>query len=155
MKKIWIALLALGLFAPAAAVAQGGKNWNTNSDNVVIDGYDVVAYFTEDRPVRGRADLSAEYDGVKFYFSSSENLEAFKKDPQKFAPKFGGFCAFGVAANKAKVPVDPHTFKVYNGELLLFFNDLYKGQPVNTKIMWNQNERKLYQDATTTWPTLK
>ena len=129
--------------------------WNVNKDNVVLDGYDVVAYFHADQPARGQADLSAEHDGVKFYFSSEENQAAFQKEPGRYAPQFGGFCAFGVAANKAKVPTDPRTFKIHDGELLLFFNDMYQGKPVNTKIMWNHDEQNLYKQAAQTWPTLE
>ncbi len=148
----WTALM---LWLPLAAGAQeAAGRWNTNADNVMLDGYDVVAYFTTDRPTRGRADLSARHDGATFYFSSRSNLDAFRKEPKKYAPKFGGFCAFGVAANQAKVPVDPSTYKIHNGELLLFFNDMYQGQKVNTKILWNQNEPELYVQAVQTWKTL-
>ena len=146
--------LILSLVA-AGTSAAGAASWNTNEEGLVLDGYDVVAYFNQDRAVEGRPDLSAKHDGVRFLFSSQDNLVAFREDPGKYTPKFGGFCAFGVAANKAKVPTNPTTFKIYNGELLLFFNDVYQGQKVNTKVLWNQNERDLYEEATETWPTLE
>jgi YHS domain-containing protein len=122
---------------------------------VVLGGYDVVAYHTQGKPVRGRSAFTGRYEGGTFYFSSQENLAAFEKQPARYAPRFGGFCAFGVAANKARVPVDPATFKIQNGELLLFFNDMYEGKKVNTKPLWEENPDKLYQDATATWPTLE
>ena len=146
--------LALSLVAAGTSTA-GATSWNTNDNGVVLDGYDVVAYFNEDRAVKGRYDLNAEHDGVRFHFSSRENLAAFQEDPGKYTPKFGGFCAFGVAANEAKVPTNPTTFKIYNGELLLFFNDVYQGKKVNTKVLWNQDELVLYEKATVTWPTLE
>lgn len=153
MKTFW----NLNLFLALCLVPVGARAgvWNTNSDDVVLDGYDVVAYFNAAEAVRGRVDLSATHDGVIFHFSSTENRSAFRQQPEKYLPKFGGFCAFGVAANKAKVPVDPETFKIYNGELLVFFNDLYQGEKVNTKVMWNGSERDLYQQATEIWPTLE
>ena len=125
-----------------------------NEQGVVVDGYDVVSYFNEDRAVRGSKELSVEHEGATFYFSSQENRELFKASPGRYMPQFDGYCAFGVAAHKMRVPSDQRTFKIYNGSLLLFFNDLHEGQPVNTKVMWNANERQLYEDATQAWPTL-
>lgn len=150
-----ILLLTLCSLAFASMVQGQTASWFKNGDGVVLDGYDVVAYFSEDRAVRGRAEHALEHAGGTFYFSSAANLDAFRKAPESYAPKFGGFCAFGVAANKAKVPSDPRTFKIYNGELLLFFNDLYEGQPVNTKVMWNANEKQHHDTALRTWSELK
>ncbi len=151
-----LALVALAIAMPTSAfAADAAKRWNTNADNVVLGGYDVVAYHTEDRAVRGKAEHTVTHEGAKFYFASAENMAAFRKESGKYLPKFGGYCAFGVAAQKAKAPTDPRTFKIYNGELLLFYNDLYQGQPVNTKVMWNQNEKQLYTQAVSTWKTLK
>ncbi len=148
----WLIGLIFCLGLPALVMAEGA--WNTNSDNLVLDGYDVVAYHQQDRAVRGRARFSTTYEGAGFRFDSQENLTAFQANPEAFVPKFGGYCAFGVAAKKARVPANPETFKIYNGELLLFFNDLYEGQKVNTKVMWNQNERSLYEQAVAGWKTL-
>jgi len=105
--------------------------------------------------VRGKSARAARHAGETFYFSSQENLAAFEKEPDRYAPQFGGFCAFGVAVKKARVPVDPKTFKIQNGMLLLFFNDMHEGKRVNTKPMWEQNPDQLYDDAIATWPTLK
>lgn len=127
---------------------------NKNEQGVVIDGYDVVSYFNEDRAVRGNKELSVDHKGATYYFSSPANRDAFAASPDSYTPQFEGYCAFGVAAHKMRVPSDPLTFKIYNGNLLLFFNDLHEGQPVNTKVMWNANEQQLYQDATQAWPTL-
>ncbi len=152
--RIAVALVAL---SPALALAGGGgaQKWNSGEHDVVLGGHDVVAYHTQGKPVRGSAAFKAPYAGGTFYFSSQENLAAFEKQPARYAPEFGGFCAFGVAVNKARVPVDPATFKIQNGKLLLFFNDMYEGKKVNTKPMWEKNPDKLYQDAVATWPTLE
>ena len=106
------------------------------------------------RAVQGLAELSAEHEGATFYFTSPEHRAQFQEAPGDFAPKFGGYCAFGVAAHKARVPSDPRTFKIYNGELLLFFNDLFEGAPVNTKVLWNQDEQQLYEQASRMWPAI-
>lgn len=154
MTKLFLAALLVLVPLTAQADHHDSKRWNTNDHGVVLDGYDVVAYHTHDQAVRGSAKHKAEYEGGTFYFSSAENRAAFTENPAKYAPQFGGFCAFGLAKNKMKVPVDPETYKIYNGELLVFFNDMYEGQKVNTKLFWNQGERELYQEAAKTWPTL-
>ncbi len=147
-------LTTLVAFSTLATSAQAGQRWNTDDHGVVLGGYDVVAYHTQDEAVQGSADFAAEYAGGRFYFSTAKNRDAFRKDPAKYAPQFGGFCAFGIAKNHAKVPTDPKTFKIYNGELLLFFNDMYQGQHVNTKILWNQDEKELHHQSHSIWPTL-
>lgn len=152
MKRM--SFLVLMLMLPMTAVA-GNSSWNVDEHGVVLGGYDVVAYHTQDRAVRGSSAHAETYDGATFYFASAENQKAFHEDPKRFVPKFGGFCAFGVAKNHAKVPTDPETFKIHNGELLVFFNDVYNGQKVNTKILWNQSEESLYREAVATWPTLR
>lgn len=151
-----LATILLLLLLPASMLAaDGASHWNTNADGVALDGFDVVAYHTQDRAMRGNAENAVTHDGAKFYFANAENKAAFAKQPARYLPSFGGYCAFGVAKQKAKVPTDPRTFKLYNGELLLFYNDLYQGQPVNTKVMWNQHEQALYDQAAATWKTLK
>jgi len=149
--RMIMASFAAVLFA-SVSVAAG--EWNVNKDNIVLDGYDVVAYQNADKPIKGSKDFSLKYDGVTFYFANKDNMEAFKSNPEKYAPAFNGFCAFGVAMHKAKVPTNPATFKMYNGKLLLFFNDMYEGKKVNTKLMWNGDEAKLYTTAVKNWKEL-
>lgn len=137
-----------------ASVSQAG-GWNTNDKNVVLDGYDVVAYHTMAKAVKGSNRFAMKYDGANFYFSSADNLKAFKAEPKKYVPKYKGYCAFAVGAKNAKVPSDPETFKLYNGELLVFFNDLWDGQKFNTKVPWNQQEKDLFAKAEKNWPALE
>lgn len=144
-------IFALLLLTLSPAFAGG---WNTNKDNVVLDGYDVVAYRTADAAVKGSSKYASRYDGVKFYFSSAENLAAFEKNPAHYLPKYHGYCAFAMGAKNAKVPANADTFKLYNGELLVFFNDEYDGQKFNTKIPWNDNEKALYSKAQSNWKAM-
>lgn len=148
-------VVALVALSPALAFAGDSQKWNSDENGVVVGGYDVVAYHTQGAAVPGKASLAAKHSGQTFLFSSKQNLAAFEKAPDRYAPRFGGFCAFGVAMKKALVPTDPATFKIQDGKLLLFFNDMYEGKKVNTKPMWEQNPDKMYQDAVATWPTLK
>jgi len=137
------------------SVNASAGSWNTNDKNVVLDGYDVVAYRTMDMAVKGSASNSATYDGAEFHFANAENLAKFNEAPARYAPKFNGYCAFAAAHHNAKVPANADTFKLYNGELLMFFNDLNEGQKFNTKVPWNGDEQALYATAVTNWKTLE
>ncbi len=87
-------------------------------DAAVVGGYDVVAYHTEGKPIKGSADFSAMYQGAKWHFASAENQAMFKADPGKFAPAYGGWCAAGASKGK-KVPTKPDLWKIVDGQLYL------------------------------------
>lgn len=87
--------------------------------NVGAGGYDVVAYFTEQSAQRGSGWHVAGHEGTTYLFASKENLNAFKKEPEKYLPQYGGYCAFGVAVGK-KFYADPTLWKVVDGKL--YFN---------------------------------
>ncbi len=127
----------------------------TTKENIAIGGYDLVAYFTQHKAVRGSQKFSARVHGVDYWFSNSENKSKFQEDPEKFLPQYGGYCAFAMAAKNAKVPSDPQTFKLHNGKLYLFFNDYYQGSPMNTIIMWNMDEQNMASKANMNWKTMK
>lgn len=154
MMRITVFLIyALAIVALSADAMAG--SWNTNDQGVVLNGHDVVAYHTMDQPVKGDPSHAATYDGVQFHFATAENLAQFAADPAKYAPKFNGYCAFAAAHHNAKVPANADTFKLYNGELLVFFNDIHEGQKVNTKVPWNGNEQAFYKTANENWKTLE
>ncbi len=127
----------------------------TNNNNVANEGYDVVNYFTTNSAFRGSKDFSTEHNGANYYFTSAENLEAFKASPGKFLPQFDGYCSFAVAKMNKKVPVDPETFRIDDGKLYLFYNDFWEGKPFNTIVPWLNNEAELSQMATTNWKSLQ
>ncbi len=145
-------LLVLVFLLPVSAFA---GDWNTNKKGVVLDGYDIISYRTKDQATRGSSNFAATYDGVKFYFATRKHRDMFVKNAKKYIPKYNGYCAFAMGAKNAKVPANADTFKMYNGELLVFFNDLYDGNKFNTKIPWNNNEKKLFVQAEKNWIKLK
>jgi YHS domain-containing protein len=104
-----------------AAPTFGGAEANADATGVVLHGYDPVAYFTEGKPVPGREEFSAEYDGGRYLFATAAHRDAFVAHPQKYAPQYGGYCAFGVAEGK-KFDVDPASFKIVDGKLYLNLN---------------------------------
>lgn len=122
-----------------------------NTENVANNGYDLVNYFTSHSAERGSKAFSAKHDGVMYYFSTEKNLKAFKENPQKYLPQFGGYCAFGMAKMNQKVPVNPETFRIDDGKLYFFFNDFYEGTPFNTLIPWLSDEAGFEKMAIANW----
>lgn len=114
-----LALVALASAAAPAAAAHGGKHLNNvDKRGVLVDGYDVVAYFTDGKPVMGRPEHTSSFDGATYWFASAEHKAAFDADPGKYAPAFGGFCAYAVS-RKGLRPIDPAVFHFVDGRLFL------------------------------------
>ncbi len=116
---------ALGLATvttPALATKTASGEYNSMHAGIGAKGYDVVAYFVDSKPVQGSDRYASDYGGVKWQFASEENLSTFKKDPAKYAPQFGGYCAWGASVGKL-FDVDPvNGWKVVDGKLYLNFN---------------------------------
>ncbi|CAM9918728.1 unnamed protein product, partial [Heterosigma akashiwo] len=135
--------ILIQLFSAPSDVASSSNNLR-NSQTVgcgesaapVIQGYDVVAYFDlpEDatEAVLGKEDYKANYHGYDFYFSTEENKQAFLGSPEKYVPKYGAFCSWGISAESFWTPstlgppVDPNVWQIYAGELLLFYREAAK-----------------------------
>lgn len=90
-------------------------------DGVGLSGYDPVAYFTVGQPTVGDAAHSAEYDGVTYHFASADNQATFEADPAKYAPAYGGYCAFGTAMGR-KFPGDPQQWSIVDDKLYVNLN---------------------------------
>lgn len=118
-----LTLLALGLALPVAA----SNHVNTTTGltlagaPLALRGYDPVAYFTEGRAVLGKPGITAAFDGAVYQFSSEANRSRFERNPSRYAPQYGGFCAFGVSVG-AKFDGDPTVFKVVGDKLYLNVN---------------------------------
>lgn len=94
---------------------------NVDTDGVILQGYDVVAYFTQMKPVKGDAKYFARYNGATYWFSSEQNAAMFKDHPEMFAPQYGGFCGYAMSINKVKA-ADPMIFQITDGKLILQFS---------------------------------
>ncbi len=99
------------------------KHYNTEN-GLAIEGYDPVSYFSG-KATEGSKSFSYTYMGVAYRFESAKNMEAFKANPAKYEPQYGGWCAYAMGAKGEKVEVDPQTFKIINGKLYLFYNKYY------------------------------
>lgn len=100
-------------YSPVNAVPEG------DSPHLLLKGHDVVAYFTEGRPMPGKPELASRYEGVDFRFASPEHKALFDQDPEKYLPQFGGYCANGIAY---AIPWggDADTWKIIAGKLYIF-----------------------------------
>ena len=138
--------LIILLFIAVSISSFAQKSYYTKK-GVVAKGYDVVAYFSNETK-QGTKEFSVEYDGVKFYFSSKENLDIFRKNPTKFVPQYGGFCAYAMGVKGSKVSINPETFEIRDNKLYLFYN---KGN-TNTLTLWNrEGAEKLKKKADQNW----
>ncbi|MEO1701236.1 MAG: YHS domain-containing (seleno)protein [Pseudomonadota bacterium] len=119
------AFLALGGAALAIGLGSTAKQSHAMKVNLegdfAVEGYDAVAYQTQDAAVKGSDAFTATHEGATYLFSSAENRDAFASNPAKYAPKYGGFCAYAVA-NGYTAPIDPEAFSVVDGALYLNFN---------------------------------
>lgn len=112
IKHTFFALIALLGFS-FGAMASDYQN-----SAPAAQGYDVVSYQTAKRPIRGNGHFVAEHAGATYLFSSQDNQELFMANPEKYAPAYGGYCAFGVAVGK-KFQGDPEVWRVVDGTLYL------------------------------------
>jgi len=138
----------------SVSFAQSETQCFVDDHNVVIKGYDPVSYFTENKAVKGKEKYSATFGNATFHFANAKNKELFEKNPMKYMPQYGGYCAFGMGAKNMKVPSNPETFEIVDGKLFLFFNDVYKGKKMNTKMMWDKDPKKIHQMADANWEKL-
>jgi len=142
--RIRIALL----FALAAAVsAVAADPVNTNWRGLAIKGYDTVAYFTESKPVEGDAKITFEWMGAKWRFASTENRDAFAKEPERYAPQFGGYCAWAVSQNYT-ADADPQAWKIVDGKLYLNYNK-------EVQQTWEKDASGNIAKGEENWPKLK
>ena len=139
--------LQIGIFAFLFSANLFAQTIAYNSTNgTAIKGYDPVAYFSEQKATEGKNEFAYDWSGSKWLFSSQANLDAFKAEPQKYAPQYGGFCAYGVSENH-KSPTDPNAWTVVDGKLYLNYNP-------KVKELWSKDIPTRIQKANQFWPSL-
>ncbi|MEL6686785.1 MAG: YHS domain-containing (seleno)protein [Pseudomonadota bacterium] len=114
---------------------------------LAVQGYDVISYRTNDKPVVGSADFSTEFEGATYRFANQANLDTFNTDPAHYAPAYGGFCAYGVSKGK-KFEVDPTAYKVVDDVLYLNFN-----KSIQKK--WAKKTDQYISKAETKWTDIR
>jgi YHS domain-containing protein len=142
MKRI---LLGFSLVVSIHLFAQ--ENEIYANEGVAVNGYDVVAYFKEARPVRGMAANSVTYKGVNWIFSTKENADLFEASPEKYEPQYGGYCAFGCSRGY-KAKTSPDAWTIVNGKLYLNYNTDVRGT-------WHKDRQEYIKKADANWLKIK
>ena len=119
-------------------------SWTNNN---ALSGYDTVAYFTQNKPVKGSKKYKTSYRGAHWLFSSAENLATFKNDPKRYAPQYGGHCAWALAVKNSQVSGDPQQWNIVDGKLYINYD---KG----VKNKWEKNIPGFIKVADSNWPAL-
>lgn len=124
----WPGLVKRNDVVPEPAGVTAARLVNVSgASKVALGGYDPVAFFTDAKAVNGSPFISTEYLGATYFFASEEHKKSFVEKPDRYAPQFGGYCAFGIAIDKV-LPVDINTWQVRDGKLYLNLNpEILKG----------------------------
>lgn len=147
MRRLFAPLFAalVGVTLAASVPAQAAEDPVYQSFlGTAINGYDTVAYFTEGKPVEGSSDHEFEWNGAKWHFASAENLEKFKADPEKYAPQYGGYCAYAVSYGKT-AKTEPDAWKIVDGKLYLNYDKSIQSR-------WEQDIPGYIAKADDNWP---
>lgn len=126
--------------------AQTKSLLNLDKSGIAIQGYDPVAFFTDGKPVKGNPEFVAKHDGAVYLFASKEHRDLFKKEPVKYEPSFGGYCAYGVSRNKL-APIDVEAFQIVDGKLFLQYSKGIRDD-------FNKDAKGNLTRANTNWPGL-
>lgn len=152
MKNIIKTTIVLVAFVFATTVfAQDNKANNIDNSNIALQGYSPVSYLDLGLAQKGNKNFKSEHNKIVYYFTSAEQKATFDKNPEKYLPQYGGFCAFGCYAG-AKFRVDPNKFIVEDGKYFLYLNNI----ELDAKQLWlaENNHNKLKSVADKNWKKL-
>ena len=145
LNKLIPALVVLAA-ATASFAANQPTLVNVDRDGVILDGYDPVAFFTDNKPVEGVAGIQSTYHGAIYRFASSAHKALFDQDPMKYEPQFGAFCAYAVSQGRT-APIDVSTFSIVNGRLVIQHNS-------RAVRLWNEDVQGNLKKADKYWPAV-
>ena len=128
------------------------RTHNLLGESIGAAGFDPVSYFPEGGgiPEKGLIKFAFQHEGVTYRFVSQDHVDRFKADPERYEPRFGGWCAWAVGQLGKRVDVDPESYLIRDGHLYLFYRD----KELDTRSLWLKNETELRQKAETNWPGL-
>jgi len=144
MKK---SILVGSIFLFAGLSLFGQKSETFVQSGKAIRGYDPVAYFSDGKPVKGEEKLMYNWNNAYWYFSTQQNLDLFKASPEKYAPQYGGYCAYGLS-NGYKAPTDADAWTIENGKLYLNYN-------TEVREMWSKQKKERIEKADKNWQAVK
>lgn len=151
MKTIQTFFAGLILLVASSLTAQDNMASNIDNSNIALAGYSAVSYLDLGLAQRGNKAFKSEHNKIAYYFTTAEQKASFDKNPVKYVPQYGGFCAFGIYAG-AKFRVDPNKFMVKDGKYYLFLNNV----ELDAKQLWlaENNHKQLKSVADTNWKGL-
>ncbi len=143
---VLVRLLAAASLLVAGSPAWAGQDpvYTGTFSDLAVEGHDPVAYFRQGRPVEGDRRWSLEWQGATWRFASPENLEAFKADPEAFAPRYGGYCAWAVSQGYT-ASADPEAWRIVDGKLYLNYDQ-------DVQKTWEQEIPGNIGKADANWP---
>lgn len=141
---LWL-VLAFIVLGGGASFAE--TEVNTREDRLALNGTDVVAYFTRGEAVTGEDKLEVTHAGARYHFASNDHKQMFEADPERYLPRFGGFCSYGVVLGK-KFDTDPSVFKIVDGNLYLQLD-------LGTQKVWARDQDRNIAIAERIWPVIK
>jgi len=144
LRRVLAAVFILSCVVPLAAQAREPEIFTGLVRGVAVAGYDPVAYFAERKPVKGKAAISYQWKGASWRFSNEKNRDAFKAAPEKYAPQYGGYCAYAVSQG-ATAKAEPTAWTIVDGKLYLNYD---KG----VRKSWEDNKASYIKAADKNWP---
>ncbi|MBL8545878.1 MAG: YHS domain-containing protein [Hyphomonadaceae bacterium] len=149
MRKLFTALaFAFGTLTIAAAPAYADQApvYTGVLSRVAVGGYDPVAYFTDGRPVRGTTQFRITHQGYEYRFASAEHLMAFRANPSRYLPQYGGYCAWAVSQGYT-ASGNPNNWRIVDGRLYLNYN-------AEIQTRWEGDIPRHIRSANGNWPSV-
>jgi YHS domain-containing protein len=139
--------LALVCLAVLPSVTKAETIYNVNRKGIAIKGHDPVGYFTMSEPVNGKQEFAAQYGGATWHFANAGNRETFLENPEKYVPRYGGYCAYGVA--------EGGLFNIATDAWTIHDGRLYLNQNKRVRKLWLENIPGHIRQADLLWPKIQ
>lgn len=146
LRLVLITVLSMTFFTPSETLAAKDEIYTKTFSNEALSGYDPVAYFREGRPVEGKDQFTLKWKGITWQFSSAENRQSFGATPEKFAPQYGGYCAWAVSQGYT-ASTDPEAWTIADGKLYLNYSKGVRSQ-------WQQDIPGNIIKGDANWPSV-
>jgi YHS domain-containing protein len=141
-----VAIFSVVTLSAPRAIAAEPPVFTGLIEGVAVGGYDPVAYFTEEKPVKGSEDFTLQHAGATWRFASAENRATFEADPAKYSPQYGGYCAYAVAKGST-AKAEPDAWTIHDGKLYLNFDK-------SVQAIWEKDIPGYVTQADANWPSV-
>lgn len=137
----------------APEARQGLRFYALAPSGLAIDGYSPVSYFERGKAEKGSAEFAVTHDGVTYHFTDAEQVAAFQASPETYEPAHGGWCSLMLSGSGQRTRANPESFKIVDGQLLLFWAGDFKGRYIDGAKNWEtrEDEQATLAKANDTW----